>query len=304
MGRAIDFRFRRHLRTLAITAACVVLFLHLVKQERTFTLSTHLGANRVNTVSRFTHEGNGYGLTLLKAVSRLIIVQAGQYTPKNFNSYFRAAKPSNTNNQQISNTLFSKVPILQYRLNLFADLAIIDTVFHKYRPDWTPTGFLQDGLVDFHAQIHKWKSYIPARPDQALVYTCIKGGCGGMADRQEGIVAGFLLAALTGRTFYILYEDKCPLSDFYVPNEIDWRVPSSIRSRLFHTSTQQMIAYNEDAFQLGEILAEANLTSVITSDLVVFSTNQDFTRYLVHNKDWKNVTANTFATHWSVASSE
>ncbi|KAK3796069.1 hypothetical protein RRG08_020507, partial [Elysia crispata] len=92
------------------------------------------------------------------------------------------------------------------------DVALIDTVFQKYGPDSTATGFLQDGLGDYRVQIDKWKSHIPARPDQALVYMCIKGGCGGIADRQEGIVAGFLLASLTGRNFYIVYRDKCPLS--------------------------------------------------------------------------------------------
>ncbi|GFN99388.1 hypothetical protein PoB_002589400 [Plakobranchus ocellatus] len=215
MARPLDLRSKRYLRHLAYATFVLVLFLHLIRQDRTFTLSTHLGAN--------------------------------------------------------------------------TDMALIDTVFQTFRPDWTSTGFLQDGLGEFHAQIDLWKSYIPSRPDQALVYTCVRGGCGGMADRQEGIVAGFLLACLTGRSFYILYQDKCPLSDYYVPNRIDWRVPDKIRSRLLSTDTQNIIAYNQEAFKLGEQLAGANLTSLMTSEIVVFSTNQDFTRYLIHNPAWKEL---------------
>ncbi|KAK3750540.1 hypothetical protein RRG08_013917, partial [Elysia crispata] len=76
---------------------------------------------------------------------------------------------------------------------------------------------------------------------------------------------------------------------YYVPNKIDWRIPKAILSRLQLGNFQQMIAYDEEAFKLGELLAQTNLTTLLESDLIVFSTNQDFTRYFIHNQDWKNL---------------
>ncbi|GFR94188.1 hypothetical protein ElyMa_000912400 [Elysia marginata] len=61
-----------------------------------------------------------YGLPLPKTVSRLnIILQAGQYTPKEIQLIFQSitarlpVRRSNTNILQISSTAYSQVPILQ-----------------------------------------------------------------------------------------------------------------------------------------------------------------------------------------------
>ena len=67
-----------------------------------------------------------------------------------------------------------------------------------------------------------------------LVYKCRKQdrqNCGGLADRERGIISTFLLALLTNRTFVIDIDKPCELEQFLVPNLYNWtRCKSFIQS--------------------------------------------------------------------------
>lgn len=55
-----------------------------------------------------------------------------------------------------------------------------------------------------------------------IVYQCYEI-CGGLGDRQKGIVSAYLLAVLTGRTFVIDMPFPCQLEIFMQPNKYNWR---------------------------------------------------------------------------------
>lgn len=56
-----------------------------------------------------------------------------------------------------------------------------------------------------------------------VVYTCQKGRiCGGLGDRQQGIVSAYILAMLTNRSFVLDMNYPCDISRFQVPNLYDW----------------------------------------------------------------------------------
>ena len=60
---------------------------------------------------------------------------------------------------------------------------------------------------------------------RALVYSCPpQHTCGGLADRFKGIVSSFLLAILSGRSFFIDFSSPFSLDDALTTRTIDWRL--------------------------------------------------------------------------------
>ncbi|XP_053397061.1 uncharacterized protein LOC123530570 [Mercenaria mercenaria] len=61
------------------------------------------------------------------------------------------------------------------------------------------------------------------RSQRFLVFKCDSSTiCGGLADRQKGIVSSFLLALLTNRTFVVDMTMPCDLNNFLLPNIYNW----------------------------------------------------------------------------------
>jgi len=88
-----------------------------------------------------------------------------------------------------------------------------------------------------------WKHFLePLSPDSLsdcpegrfLVYNCRNNDihpCGGLGDRERGIISYFLLALQTGRTFAIDVDKPCELEQFLLPNLYNWsRCKTYIRS--------------------------------------------------------------------------
>lgn len=56
-----------------------------------------------------------------------------------------------------------------------------------------------------------------------LVFVCDGSRlCGGLGDREKGIISTFLLAMLSNRTYVIHMSHPCPLENFQRPNQYDW----------------------------------------------------------------------------------
>ncbi|XP_045178046.2 uncharacterized protein LOC123538143 [Mercenaria mercenaria] len=61
------------------------------------------------------------------------------------------------------------------------------------------------------------------RSQRFLVFKCDSSSlCGGLADRQKGIVSSFLLALLTNRTFVVDMTTPCELNNFLLSNIYNW----------------------------------------------------------------------------------
>jgi len=88
-----------------------------------------------------------------------------------------------------------------------------------------------------------WEQFLkPVSPDSLsdcsegrfLVYQCRKRDrhdCGGLADRERGIISTFLLALQTNRTYVIDSDKPCELEQFLLPNLYNWtRCKSFVQS--------------------------------------------------------------------------
>ena len=70
-----------------------------------------------------------------------------------------------------------------------------------------------------------WADFVFPEPDcegKLLVYECGAGWCGGLGDREKGIMSAFLLALLTGRTLVVDHRKPCDIKKFLKPNLYDW----------------------------------------------------------------------------------
>lgn len=61
-----------------------------------------------------------------------------------------------------------------------------------------------------------------------LVYNC--NGCGGIADRFEGMMTAYALSLMTDRQLIINMSSPCALDYYLLPNEVDWnqQVPAGL----------------------------------------------------------------------------
>ena len=81
--------------------------------------------------------------------------------------------------------------------------------------------------LDDHApRLINYKGIIFPEPDcrkKLLVYVCTYGPpCGGLADRQKGMISAFLLAIMTNRSLAIKYTNPCNIENFLQPNLYNW----------------------------------------------------------------------------------
>ena len=64
-------------------------------------------------------------------------------------------------------------------------------------------------------------------PLRAVIVRCIGNDmCGGLGDRLFGIVALYMAAMLADRAVFVEHAKPLPLSDYLIPNAVDWRIGS------------------------------------------------------------------------------
>ena len=80
--------------------------------------------------------------------------------------------------------------------------------------------------VNSTIRVKEFGNYVFPEPDchrKMLVYECLEDGvCGGLADRQKGIMSAFLLALLTNRTFVLNHRKACSLKTVIFPRIYNW----------------------------------------------------------------------------------
>ena len=69
-----------------------------------------------------------------------------------------------------------------------------------------------------------WKPTYSCDKMKFLVFVCSGWQpCGGWGDRQRGIVSTYILAVLMNRTFSIILDKPCDISQFLIPYQYNWR---------------------------------------------------------------------------------
>ena len=120
-----------------------------------------------------------------------------------------------------------------------------------------------------------------------IIFRCDGNGlCGGLADRLEGIVAGFLLSQMLGRKFGIRFTVPCELSIHLVPNIVNWTVDYG---KLRGLPTRHVEIIDHAAWKLRDQMVAMDLSKSYPEDVVYFKVNQEFVQYLMKNKLFKTV---------------
>ena len=99
-----------------------------------------------------------------------------------------------------------------------------------------------------------------------LVFLCSERQvCGGWGDRQKGIISTYLLAMLMNRTFSMMIDKPCDISQFLVPSEYNWR--------LCHEYIQTIPQTKERYSSISHLLSCNGLADCSTQKVLFINTN-------------------------------
>ena len=108
---------------------------------------------------------------------------------------------------------------------------------------------------------------------QFIAFLCDrKHMCGGIGDREKGIVSTFLLALLTNRTFVIFHEYPCHLSKFLAPNKYDWTRCYDYVSALPESETEDHKFTGRYKFR--DAIPHTNFDEAFQNKVIFLRTNQ------------------------------
>ncbi|XP_046570557.1 uncharacterized protein LOC124278827 [Haliotis rubra] len=125
-------------------------------------------------------------------------------------------------------------------------------------------------VSDAHAHVHS---------DRYIIYTCDGTFyCGGWADRLKGVVAAYLLANATNRKFGIHMTVPCDISNYLLPNLIDWRIDVS---KLGNDSTSFFMGMSDAVFMKNTELMK--LENTFPHRVTYFAFNLDIVPHLRRN---------------------
>lgn len=120
---------------------------------------------------------------------------------------------------------------------------------------------------------------------QTITYYCANN-CGGWGDRLRGITSTYILSVLLQRRFIIDMQYPCELSNFLIPNLIDWspRKTESINSL-------KMISMNSKyQNELYSNISSVNLKELWSSyDNILLTTNSDYITPILKNRFFQSI---------------
>ncbi|KAK6975925.1 hypothetical protein BgiMline_022315 [Biomphalaria glabrata] len=122
-----------------------------------------------------------------------------------------------------------------------------------------------------------------------LVYLCDSTlFCGGWGDRQRGITSLYFVSKILGRQFKIVMSTPCDLSNFYVPNRVDWQIDTTLKE----LKSTEINSMNNDRF--FQNLKSGDFNQKFPYKVVFVRTNSDFydrvmrfSSYSPRIKHWK-----------------
>ncbi|XP_071096972.1 uncharacterized protein [Haliotis cracherodii] len=118
-----------------------------------------------------------------------------------------------------------------------------------------------------------------ASSDKYIIYTCDGTFyCGGWADRLKGVVAAYLLANATNSKFGIHMTVPCDISNYLLPNLIDWRIDVS---ELGNDSTTFFMGMSDAVFMKNTEVMK--LEDTFPHRVTYFAFNLDIVPYLRNN---------------------
>ena len=122
------------------------------------------------------------------------------------------------------------------------------------------------------------KKEISCTDRKFLVFVCSERQlCGGWGDRQKGIISTYVLAMLMNRTFLIILDKPCDISQFLVPSEYNWR--------LCHDYIQTIPQTKDRYSSLSHLLSCNGLADCSTQKVLFINTNVNWIQKLIKHPD-------------------
>lgn len=118
-----------------------------------------------------------------------------------------------------------------------------------------------------------------SNPNRYMIYEC-SDVCGGLGDRQKGIVAAYLISLLANRTFGIVHTKPMDIISFVRPNKIDWYIT---KSKVEGLSTHNHFPMQSTTFKAR--LSTLDFNQFYTKDVIYFRGNLEFVPALRHHYD-------------------
>ncbi|XP_067668124.1 uncharacterized protein [Haliotis asinina] len=127
----------------------------------------------------------------------------------------------------------------------------------------------------------------PRGEKQYFIYDCSNRGCGGLGDRQEGIVGAYIISQILSRKFKVNMLVPCDIGNFLQPKKVDWILQHSEINGLTSGRYRRI---NKEAFKLREQIAKSlDLDKEFPSDVTYFTVNQEMVNYLKFHPHFKRL---------------
>ncbi|XP_046559303.1 uncharacterized protein LOC124268378 [Haliotis rubra] len=118
----------------------------------------------------------------------------------------------------------------------------------------------------------------PRWENKYFIYDCSHGNCGGLGDREEGIVGAYILSQILSRKFKVNMLVPCDIGNFLQSNKVDWSLQPSEINGLKSSRYKRL---DHEAFKLREKIAKSlDLEKEFPSDVTYFTVNQEMVNYL------------------------
>ncbi|XP_067648976.1 uncharacterized protein [Haliotis asinina] len=119
--------------------------------------------------------------------------------------------------------------------------------------------------------------------DKYIIYEC-NSHCGGLADRQKGIVTSYIVSQMLKRNFGLFMKTPCEFSEFVIPNLVEWRIEEA---KLKGRSQETIRAM--DNVRLGREMEHSNLETMYDKDVTFYMGNRDYIPSLMKNPLFSSV---------------
>ncbi len=113
--------------------------------------------------------------------------------------------------------------------------------------------------------------------DKYIIYEC-SSLCGGLADRQKGIITSYLVSQMLKRNFGIFMRRPCEFSNFVIPNLVEWRIKAA---KLKGRSQETIRAI--DNGRIGSEMTNNSLERMYDKDVTYYKGNIDYVLCLMKN---------------------
>uniref|UniRef100_A0A2C9KND1 Peptide-O-fucosyltransferase n=1 Tax=Biomphalaria glabrata TaxID=6526 RepID=A0A2C9KND1_BIOGL len=128
-----------------------------------------------------------------------------------------------------------------------------------------------------------------------LCYLCDSNSmCGGLGDRQRALTSVYIWSRIIQRKFKLIMTSPCNLSDFYVPNKVDWLPEANELEPPSVNNTISTYGYNPMVKDPWSMSRQGDFEKYFPNKVIYVRTNSDLIYHVTDNKFYADI-----ARQWS-----